>query len=54
MITLITAALLLTPAQSPKLGIGLEGIGGRGLEFVDVMKTSRPWMHADGRSRMPG
>ncbi|MEZ0326400.1 MAG: hypothetical protein ACAH95_10880 [Fimbriimonas sp.] len=48
MITLITAALLLTPAQSPKLGIGLEGIGGRGLEFVDVMKTSRPWMHADG------
>ncbi|GAB4239135.1 MAG: hypothetical protein Kow00109_13860 [Acidobacteriota bacterium] len=26
-----------------RIGVGLEGIGGRGLEFVDAAKTSRPW-----------
>jgi hypothetical protein len=26
-----------------KIGVGLEGIGGRGLEFVDAAKTLRPW-----------
>ncbi len=48
MINFFAVAALLVAAQEPKIGIGLEGIGGRGLEFVDVMKTSRPWMKEDG------
>ncbi len=38
------------PHAAPRypLGVGLEGIGGRGLEFVDVMKTLRPWEGANG------
>jgi hypothetical protein len=34
---------------SDKVGVGLEGLGGRGLEFVDVMKTSRAWEGFDGK-----
>ncbi|MBC8066025.1 MAG: hypothetical protein H7Y17_14425 [Chlorobia bacterium] len=49
---LIVACLILgisSQGGTPKLGAGLEGIGGRGLEFVDVMKTARPWETLDGR-----
>jgi hypothetical protein len=42
---LIFSLCLTAQAQ---VGIGLEGIGGRGMEFVDVMKTSRPWTRFDG------
>lgn len=31
-----------------RIGVGLEGIGGRGLEFVDAAKTLRPWESLDG------
>ncbi|MBN9503253.1 MAG: hypothetical protein J0H02_15865 [Armatimonadetes bacterium] len=42
---LVALALLAFPPQTSyrdKIGVGLEGIGSRGLEFVDVMKTTRP------------
>ncbi|HSI74089.1 MAG TPA: hypothetical protein VK934_13005, partial [Fimbriimonas sp.] len=44
----ISVLLTLSAAALPKIGIGLEGIGGRGLEFVDVMTTSRAWVRLDG------
>ncbi|REE57433.1 S-layer family protein [Paenibacillus taihuensis] len=31
-----------------QIGIGLEGIGGRGFEFADAAKTLRQWVKADG------
>src|SRR5689334_4094242 len=53
---ILTLALLAGGASDPrqdpaagKLGIGLEGVGGRALEFVDAMKTSRAWETPDGR-----
>lgn len=38
----------LTGPYAGKIGIGLEGIGGRGLEFVDAAKTLRPWEGLNG------
>ncbi|WP_165822674.1 carbohydrate binding domain-containing protein [Paenibacillus montanisoli] len=31
-----------------QIGVGLEGIGGRGFEFADAAKTLRQWVKADG------
>ncbi|MBM7566102.1 S-layer homology domain-containing protein [Paenibacillus sacheonensis] len=31
-----------------QIGVGLEGIGGRGFEFSDAAKTLRQWVKADG------
>ncbi|SDX62115.1 S-layer homology domain-containing protein [Paenibacillus sp. CF384] len=31
-----------------QIGVGLEGIGGRGYEFADAAKTLRQWVKADG------
>lgn len=36
-----------------KIGVGLEGIGGRGLEFVDAAKTLRPFEKIDGSGAAP-
>ncbi|MBI5708034.1 MAG: hypothetical protein HZC36_13715 [Armatimonadetes bacterium] len=36
--------------KSYALGVGLEGVGGRGLEFVDAMKTSRHFEGPNGGS----
>ncbi len=35
-----------------RIGIGLEGIGGRGLEFVDAIKTASRW-EAIGEGPLP-
>lgn len=43
MLVIAVAVLAFAGPYSDRLGIGLEGIGGRGLEFVDAMKTSRRW-----------
>ncbi len=52
MLTTCITAMLLTQRQAhrsePMLGINVEGIGGRGLEFIDVMRTSRAWEKPDG------
>lgn len=45
-------AVVLSAAAHP-IGIGLEGIGGRGLEFLDAMKTSREWETLDGKGKAP-
>ncbi|MBC8160297.1 MAG: fibronectin type III domain-containing protein [Roseiflexaceae bacterium] len=46
-----------TPASAAtypgKIGVGLEGIGGRGLEFVDAAKTLRPFETIDGSGPAP-
>ncbi|MBP3964728.1 S-layer homology domain-containing protein [Paenibacillus lignilyticus] len=31
-----------------QIGVGLEGLGGRGYEFADAAKTLRQWVKADG------
>jgi hypothetical protein len=51
MTTVIAFLLLATQKgeHADKLGVGLEGIGGHALEFVDVMKTSRAWETLDGK-----
>ena len=48
MIAILLAIAIAAGPYADRLGVGLEGLGGRGLEFVDAMKTSRRWEGVDG------
>ncbi len=49
----ILAAPCLGEDYAVRIGVGLEGIGGRGLEFVDAAKTLRPWEPLSGTQAVP-
>lgn len=50
MLAALLALSITAGPYSDRLGIGLEGVGGRGLEFVDAMKTSRHFEGPNGGS----
>lgn len=49
----ILAAPCMGEDYAVRIGVGLEGIGGRGLEFVDAAKTLRPWEPLSGTQAVP-